>query len=99
RTRGTPSAAHRCRNAGCPNVKEVMYKLGIDDSAKLGKAALKPYGIVAFELDAAPGVGQADGGLNAGRYLTLGSGPGLSGSNASLTLPGTVRLSMGDYDA
>jgi len=93
----TTYTAYTSPNAGFTNVKEVMVKLGIDDSAKLGKAALKPYGIVAFELDAAPGVGQADGGLNAGRYLELGVGPGLSGSKASLTFPVKVGLSMGDY--
>jgi hypothetical protein len=93
----TTYTAYTSPNAGFTNVKEVMVKLGIDDSAKLGKAALKPYGIVAFELDAAPGIGQADGGLNAGRYLELGVGPGLSGSKASLTFPVKVGLSMGDY--
>src|SRR5678816_972693 len=84
-------------NAGFTNVKEVMFKLGVDDSAKLGKAALKPYAIAAFEFDTAPGLGQADGGLNAGRYLELGVGPGLSGSKASLTFPVKVGLSIGDY--
>jgi len=93
----TTYTAYTSPNAGFTNVKEVMVKLGIDDSATLGKAALKPYGIVAFELDAAPGIGQADGGLNAGRYLELGVGPGLSGSKASLTFPVKVGLSMGDY--
>lgn len=94
---GTTYTAYTSPNAGFTNVKEVMVKLGIDDSAKLGKAALKPYGIVAFELDTAPGVGQADGGLHAGRYLELGVGPGLSGSKASLTFPVKLGLSIGDY--
>ena len=94
---GTTYTAYTSPNAGFTNVKEVMFKLGVDDSARLGKAALKPYGIVAFELDTAPGVGQADGGLKAGRYLELGVGPGLSGSKASFTFPVKVGLSMGNY--
>ena len=94
---GTTYTAYTSPNSAFTNVKEVMVKLGIDDSAKLGKAAFKPYGIVAFEFDTAPGVGQADGGLNAGRYLEVGVGPGLSGSKASLTFPVKVGLSMGDY--
>ena len=94
---GTTYTAYTSPNAGFSTVKEVMVKLGIDDSATLGKAALKPYGIVALEFDAAPGLGQADGGLNAGRYLELGVGPGLTGSKASLTFPVKVGLSMGDY--
>lgn len=94
---GTTYTAYTSPNAGFSNVKEVMFKLGIDDSAKLGKAALKPYGIVAFEFDTAPGLGQADGGLNAGRYLELGVGPGLAGSKASLTFPVKVGLSLGNY--
>ena len=94
---GTTYTAYTSPNAGFSTVKEVMVKLGVDDSATLGKAALKPYGIVAFEFDAAPGLGQADGGLNAGRYLELGVGPALSGSKASLTFPVKVGLSIGDY--
>ena len=94
---GTTYTAYTSPNAGFTNVKEVMFRLGIDDSAKLGKAALKPYGIVALEFDTSPGVGQADGGLNAGRYLELGVGPGLSGSKVSLTFPVKVGLSIADY--
>lgn len=94
---GTTYTAYTSPNAGFSNVKEVMVKLAVDDSGRLGKAALKPYGIVAFEFDTAPGVGQADGGLEAGRYLELGVGPALSGSKASLTFPVKVGLSIGNY--
>jgi hypothetical protein len=44
-----------------------------------------------------PGVGQADGGASAGRYLELGVAPGYSGSRASLTVPVKVGLSLADY--
>jgi hypothetical protein len=94
---GTTYTAYTSPNAGFSTVKELMVKLGVDDSAKLGKAALKPYGIVAFELDTAPGFGQADAGLKAGRYLELGVGPGVSASKVSFTFPVKVGLSLADY--
>jgi len=78
-------------------VKEIMFKLGVDDSGKLGKAAVKPYVIYAFEIDTAPGTGQADGGANAGKYLELGVSPGYSSSKFSLAVPIKVGLSAGDY--
>jgi hypothetical protein len=94
---GTTYTAYTSPNSAFTNVKEVMFKLGVDDSAKLGKGALKPYGIVAFELDTQPGIGQADGGLKAGRYLELGVGPGWTGSKAGLTFPVKVGLSLANY--
>ena len=94
---GTTYTAYTSPNAGFTTVKELMLKLGVDDSAALGKAALKPYGIVAFEFATDPGVGQADAGLNAGRYLELGVGPAWAGSRASLTFPVKVGLSLANY--
>jgi len=96
-TFGTTYTAYTSPNSGFSNVKEVMFKLAVDDSAKLGKGALKPYGIVAFEFDTAPGIGQADGGAKAGRYLELGVGPGWSGADVSLTFPVKVGLSLANY--
>ena len=93
----TTYTAYTSPNAGFTNVKEVMFKLGVDDSAKLGRGALKPYGIVALEFDTDAGIGQADGGLKAGRYLEVGVGPGWTGSNASLTFPVKVGLSLANY--
>jgi len=84
-------------NDSFTHVKEVAFKLSVDDSAALGSAALKPYGLVAFELATEPGRYQADGGLEGGRYLELGIAPGVSGSNASLTIPVKVGLSVGNY--
>ena len=78
-------------------VKEIMFKLGVDDSAYLGKAAVKPYVIVAREFDTELGLGQADGGTGAGTYLELGIGPGYAGSKASVAVPIKVGLSLGDY--
>ena len=81
-------------------VKEVMFKLGVDDSAHLGKAAVKPYVIVARELNAEPdGLtnGQADGGTKAGTYLELGVSPGYSASKASIAFPIKVGTSLSNY--
>ena len=89
--------AYTSPNNAFTTVKEVALQLGLDDSAYLGQAALKPYALVAFEFDAEPGVGQADGGANAGRYLELGVAPGYAGSRASLTVPVKVGLSLADY--
>jgi len=76
------------------HIKEIMFKLSVDDSAKLGKGALKPYGLVAFELTNG---GQADAGDNKGVYVELGIAPGLAGSKASLAIPVKVGLSANDY--
>ena len=79
------------------HVKELAFKVSADDSAALGKAALKPYALIAFELGTKPGTGQADGGLEAGRYVELGIAPGVSGARASFALPVKLGLSVGDY--
>ena len=62
----TTYTAYTSPNSGFSNVKEFMFKLAVDDSAHLGKAALKPYVIIAREFDTASGVGQADGGEQGG---------------------------------
>jgi hypothetical protein len=93
---GVTYTAYTSPNAGFNNVKEVMFKFGGDDSAALGKAALHPWVIAAFEFDTANGH-QADGGSKAGKYLELGVAPGYSTAKASVTVPVKVGLSMGDY--
>lgn len=76
------------------HVKEIAFKLGVDDSARLGKGALKPYGLVAFELS---DDGQADAGASKGVYVELGIAPGYAGSKASLAVPVKIGLSAKDY--
>jgi hypothetical protein len=93
---GITYTAYTSPNAGFNNVKELMFKFGGDDSSALGKAALHPWAIAAFEFDADNGH-QADGGANAGKYLELGVSPGFSGANASVAVPIKVGLSLGDY--
>jgi hypothetical protein len=76
------------------HVKELGVKLAFDDSSALGKAALKPYALVAFELDDS---GQADAGASKGTYVELGVAPGYAGSKASIAFPIKVGLSASDY--
>lgn len=75
------------------HVKELAVKATVDDSAALGRGSLKPYALVAFELDDA----QADAGAEKGVYLELGVAPGVAGDRASLAIPIKVGLSLKDY--
>jgi hypothetical protein len=89
--------AYTSPNNTFSSVKEIMFKLAVDDTARLGRAAIKPYAIVARELDTTAGTGQADGGLKAGTYLELGIAPGYAGATASLAVPLKVGMSLGNY--
>jgi hypothetical protein len=93
----TTYTAYTSPNNGFSTVKEIAFKLGVDDSAKLGKAAFKPYALIAQEFDTGANLGQADGGLNKGTYLELGAAPGYSASKASIAFPIKVGLSLSDY--
>jgi hypothetical protein len=94
---GTTYTAYTSPNDLFTSVKEIAFKLGADDSAYLGRAALKPYALFAFEFDTEEGRGQADAGLNAGKYLELGVAPGYSASKAGIAFPLKLGLSLGDY--
>jgi hypothetical protein len=93
----TTYTAYTSPNSMFTTVKEIMFKLGVDDSGKLGKAAVKPYVIFAFEMDTDVATGQADAGLEAGKYLEFGISPGYAGSKAGIAIPIKVGMSMGDY--
>ena len=93
----TTYTAYTSPNNTFTTVKELMFKLAIDDSARFGKAAFKPYAIVARELGGAPGVGQADGGLDAGTYFETGVAPGFTFPKASIAVPIKVGLSLSNY--
>ena len=93
----TTYTAYTSPNNTFSTVKELMFKLALDDSAFLGKGAIKPYMAVAREFDTAPGVGQADGGLKAGTYFEAGIAPGYSFSKASIAVPVKVGLSLSNY--
>ena len=88
---GVTYTAYNSPNNGFLPVKEVSFKVAIDDSA-LGRASVKPYVIIARELE-----GQADGGDAEGTYLELGAAPGFARSRLSLAVPVRLGLSASDY--
>jgi hypothetical protein len=94
---GTTYTAYNSPNSMFTSVKELAFRLAADDSGYLGRASLKPYALVAFEFDTDLGRGQADGGLNAGRYLEIGIAPGYAGSMASIAFPVKLGMSLADY--
>ena len=93
----TTYTAYTSPNNTFTTVKEIAVKVAVDDTAYLGKAAVKPYALVAFEFDTGLFTGQADGGGSAGRYLEFGVAPGYAGSRASIAVPIKVGLSLADY--
>jgi hypothetical protein len=96
-TLATTYTAYTSPNNAFTTVKEIAFKIGVDDTAFLGKAALEPYALVAFEFDTQSGVGQADGGSKAGRYLELGVAPGCAAPRASIAVPVKVGISLANY--
>jgi hypothetical protein len=93
---GTTYTAYTSPNLMFKTVQEIAFKVALDDSSHLGKAAIKPYGLVAFEFKADNGH-QADGGLHRGTYVELGVGPGYSWPKASISVPVKVGLSGTNY--
>jgi hypothetical protein len=93
----TTYTAYTSPNNTFSTVKELMFKVSMDDSAYSGKYSVKPYVILAQEFDTAPGLGQADAGNDAGTYLELGVAPGYSWSRASIAVPVKAGFSLSDY--
>jgi hypothetical protein len=93
----TTYTAYTSPNNGFTTVKEIMFKLAVDDSSKLGKGAVKPYIAIAQEFDTDIGRGQADAGENAGTYLELGIAPGYAAPKAGIAFPIKVGMSLNDY--
>jgi hypothetical protein len=89
--------AYTSPNEMFDTMKEVAVTLAFDDRTALGGAALKPYALFAFEVDTASAVGQADGGLHAGRYLELGITPAHRAGPAVLSIPIKLGVSLRDY--
>jgi hypothetical protein len=96
-TVGALYTAYTSPNNTFTTVKEIAFQFALDDSAYLGKAAVKPYALVAFEFDSSLFTGQADGGGSAGRYLELGVAPGYAFPKVSIAVPVKVGLSLSDY--
>jgi hypothetical protein len=92
---GATYTAYTSPNGSFSTVKELAVKVAIDDASV--PAELKPYALVAFELDTLPGFGQADRGTRAGTYLELGVAPGYTDPAFRIEVPIKVGLSLRDY--
>jgi hypothetical protein len=70
---GATYTAYTSPNGSFSTVKELSFKVGPNENTPSSDAFLLPYALIAFELDADPGLGQADGGREGGTYLELGA--------------------------
>ena len=95
-TVGTTYTAYRSPNKMFTTVKEISVKANVDSAAR-GRTSFKPYGLVAFELDTKPGIGQLDGGLHAVKYLELGIAPTYGATRLNISVPVKLGLSVGNY--
>jgi hypothetical protein len=90
-TLGTTYTAYTSPNSMFSTIKEIAIKGSAD------ARGIKPYALFAAELDASPGLGQADAGAAAGKYVELGAMPGFTLRKVGLSVPIKVGLSAGDY--
>jgi hypothetical protein len=88
---GVTYTAYTSPNGLFGTVKEIAFKLSVDDSRR-GAMAVRPYVLFARELS-----GQADGGADEGTYVELGVAPGFPFSRATVSVPVKVGLSAGNY--
>jgi hypothetical protein len=91
-TAGVTYTAYTSPNGLFGTVKEIAFKLSVDDSGRLGAAAVHPYVVLARELS-----GQADGGAEEGTYVEIGVAPGVTLSRVGVSVPVKVGLSAGNY--
>ena len=89
---GVTYTAYTSPNGLFGTVKEMSFKFAVDDTGALGAFAVRPYVLLAQELD-----GQADGGAEEGTYLELGVAPGVTRPRVSVSVPVKLGLSLGDY--
>jgi hypothetical protein len=94
---GATYTAYTSPNGSFSTVKELSFKVGPTDSAALSRTFLAPYALIAFELDTHPGLGQADGGQDAGTYLEFGAAPRWAGAPVDVFFPIRVGLSLSNY--
>lgn len=94
-TLNTTFTVYRSPNDMFTTVKELSVGAVLD--RPLSGFSLMPYALAAFELDTQPGIGQLDGGFNAGRYLELGATPAHSVGRLTLAVPVKVGLSLANY--
>lgn len=89
--------AYTSPNGSFSTVKELSFKVGPSDTAVVSSTFVAPYALIAFELDTHPGLGQADGGQDAGTYLELGAAPHWPGAPVDVFFPIRVGLSLSNY--
>lgn len=77
-------------------IQELIFKATVDDIGTSG-IGINPHALVAFELTASPGLGQADGGQNGGTYLEIGATPGWNDALVNLKFPIKLGFSLNDY--
>lgn len=96
-TVGGGYTAYPSPNNSFSTVKELSFHVNAGERTTFGGFVLRPHALLAFEFDTAPGLGQADGGVNGGTYLELGIAPGISEAGFSVAIPVKVGLSLNDY--
>jgi hypothetical protein len=90
---GVTYTAYSSPNQSFNTVREVSFKFALDDDGPLAFFPIRPYVIVARELD-----GQADGGAEEGTYLEIGAAPIVAGfESLSVSVPLRAGFSLGDY--
>lgn len=94
---GALYTAYMSPNNAFSSVKEIAFRVGMDDTAAFTGISVRPYALVAFELDTSAGQGQADAGLEAGRYLEIGITPGWTNEWATLAFPFKTGWSLANY--
>jgi hypothetical protein len=96
-TLGSTYTAYTSPNDMFSTVKELAFRLAANVGAVRPIAATMPYALIALEVDSKPGLGQADGGRNAGKYLEIGATPAFGVRVVRIAVPVTIGLSAGDY--
>lgn len=76
-------------------IREVSVRVAADAGPVFSR--VRPHALLAVEVGAGEGRGQADGGRRAGRYLELGVEPTRVWRGVAVSFPVTVGLSVGGY--
>ena len=95
---GATYTAYTSPNGSFSTVQELAAKIGPNENAISPDALVLPYALVAFELNASPGTGQADGGREGGIYMELGAAVQWVGApRVNVFFPIRLGLSLHDY--
>jgi len=95
---GATYTAYTSPNDSFSTVKELAFNVGPNPNTTSSDAIVLPYALVAFELDASPGMGQADGGREGGTYMEVGAAVRWLGAPVvDLSFPVRVGLSLHNY--